>query len=165
MAPITERHQTVHSFLLMLVHSFVRRKKLGRVLHDPYQMQVSPDGTRAPDILYVATERLHLIERTRLRGPADLVVEIISPGSRTIDRGEKFYEYEAAGVREFWLIDPDRQQVEWYLLGEDKLFHAQNLTDGVFHSRELEGVWIEEAWLWQDEMPDEIEILKLWGVI
>jgi Uma2 family endonuclease len=48
-----------------------------------------------------------------------LIVEIISPESSGRDRGEKFYEYEMAGVREYWLIDPQREQVEFYELNAE----------------------------------------------
>lgn len=44
-------------------------------------------------------------------GTPDLIVEVTSPESLARDRGEKYVEYEAAGVREYWLIDPDRQQI------------------------------------------------------
>jgi Uma2 family endonuclease len=51
-----------------------------------------------------------------LDGLADLVIEIISPESTSRDRGEKFYEYEMVGVRGYWLVDPQRELAEFYLL-------------------------------------------------
>ena len=52
----------------------------------------------------MASERLDRVHRTYLDGPADLVVEIVSPESAGRDRGEKYYEYEAAGIPEYWLL-------------------------------------------------------------
>ena len=54
------------------------------------------------------------MQATYLDGPADVVVEIISPESRLRDRGEKFAEYEMGGVREYWLIDSERHEADWY---------------------------------------------------
>jgi Uma2 family endonuclease len=71
-----------------------------------------------------------------LDGPADPVVEVVAPESVGRDRGEKFTEYERAGIRGYWLIDPQRKQAEMYRLaetgryqtvlsGETSLFHSQ----------------------------------------
>lgn len=56
---------------------------------------------------FVAEEHLDRLQEMHLEGPADLVVEIVSPESRLRDRGEKFAEYELAGVSEYWLLDPE----------------------------------------------------------
>lgn len=83
-------------------------------------MKTGPDlPGRAPDILFVATEHLHRLHENHLEGPADLAVEILTPASRAVDRGEKFFEYEEGGVFEFWLVDPQRQQAEFYQRGPD----------------------------------------------
>ena len=61
----------------------------------------------------MATEHLDRLTDSHLSGPADLVVEIVSPDSLGRDRGDKFAEYEAASIPEYWLIDPVRQQAMW----------------------------------------------------
>ena len=81
-------------------------------------MKIGPDlPGREPDILFIAREHLDRFRDTYLDGPADLVVEIISRDSRARDRGDKFYEYEQGGVREYWLLDYLRRQAEFYQLG------------------------------------------------
>jgi Uma2 family endonuclease len=51
------------------------------------------------------------------------------------DRGDKFVEYEAAGVREYWLIDPDRKQAEFYQLAETGRYQLAALDgEGRFYS-------------------------------
>ena len=47
---------------------------------------------RAPDILFIAKQNVRRLKRTCLSGPADLVIEIISPGTEVTDRGENFYD-------------------------------------------------------------------------
>lgn len=64
-----------------------------------------------PDVLFIGNERLAII-RDVVRGPADLVAEVMSPGSRQRDRLDKRDLYEQFGVREYWIIDPDAQTVE-----------------------------------------------------
>jgi Uma2 family endonuclease len=50
------------------------------------------------------------------RRPADLAVEIVPTESRLRDRGQKLAEYEMGGVREYWIIDPERRQAAFYVL-------------------------------------------------
>jgi Uma2 family endonuclease len=88
-------------------------------------------------------------------------VEIVSPESKVRDRGEKFYEYEAAGVGEYWLIDPDRQQAEFYRLGAGghyRLFTAD--AEGIYQSEVLPGLWLRVEWLWQEPLPKVLDVLR-----
>jgi Uma2 family endonuclease len=94
------------------------------------------------------------------------VVEIISPGSRSSDRGEKYFEYEEGGVPEYWLIDPARKQAEFYLRGKDGIYKLALLdSDGNFKSRALPGVWIKPAWLWKRPMPLIVNTMRSWKLI
>ena len=151
MMPISIEHQNLGRFLLSLISHFVDLHRLGVVTYDPFQMKTAPElPSRAPDIMFVANENLSRLEETNLNGPADLVVEIISPGSRGTDRGDKFYEYEEGGVCEYWLIDPQRHQAEFYLRGEDGIYCLAPISeDGIFRSTVLKGLWLKADWLWK----------------
>ena len=81
------------------------------------------------------------------------------------DRGEKFYEYEQAGIREYWLLDPDREQAEFYRLSTRGIYELARLEDGVFESEVLPGLRLEAAWFWQDPLPPLLSILKLWKLV
>jgi Uma2 family endonuclease len=109
---------------------------------------------------------LDRLRRIYLDGPADLVVEITSPESIGRDRGEKFVEYEAAGIPEYWLIDPERRQVEFYQLGADGRYRAAVVgATGIYESRVLDGLRLPVEWLWQDPLPDETEALRTLGLL
>jgi Uma2 family endonuclease len=167
MRPVSDKHQFVSGFLLSLIRFFVETENLGVLLFDPFQMKTAPHlNGRAPDILFVANENLARIKKNYLEGPADLVIEIISPESRSPDRGEKFYEYEEGGVPEYWLIDPIRKQAEFYHLGEDRIYHTMSVDEqGIFHSRALDGLWLKVDWLWQEPLPTLMSILKQWQLV
>ncbi len=167
MTPISIEHQNLGRFLLSLISHFVDLHQLGVIAYDPFQMKTAPElPSRAPDILFVANENLPRLEETYLDGPADLVVEIISPGSRGTDRGDKFYEYEEGGVCEYWLIDPQRHQAEFYLRGEDGIYCLTPISkDGIFRSTVLHGLWLKIDWLWKGSMPPVLGVLKEWGLV
>jgi len=163
MSPVSDEHQTLVNYLTTLFVTYTLQTSAGTVLTEPYQMKGAAHlPGRSPDILFVSRARQHLIQRHFLNGAADLVVEVISPESRARDRGEKFYEYEQAGVREYWLIDPDRKQVEFYVLSEQGFYQPAFVGhEGEYRSTAIEGFWLRVEWLW--ERPSMTEVIKVWG--
>ncbi len=160
-APISNDHQDVGGLLLTVLRIFVEAFDLGIIRHDPFQMKTGPDlPGRAPDVLFVSRRNLSRLKKNHLEGPADMAVEIISPGSRALDRGDKHYEYERGGVKEYWLIDPERRQAEFYILGKDRIYRAADTSDGVFHSTVVKGFWLKTAWLWRRPLPSAATILR-----
>lgn len=167
LSPASSWHQDLADFFTALLRVFVEIHNLGIVRSAPFQMKLGPNlSGREPDVLFVASQNLDRLKDSHLAGPADLAVEIISPDSRARDRGEKFYEYEAAGVREYWLIDRPRRQAEFYVRGEDGIFRlAPPGADGVYHSEVLVGLGLRVEWLWQDPLPTLISVLREWRLI
>src|SRR5437879_148087 len=120
MSPINGLHDQLVSFLRALMRLYLEARPLGQDRGDPFQMKTAPDlPGRAPDLIFVANENLSRLHHTFLEGPADIAVEIISPDSVYRDRVEKYGEYERGGVREYWLIDPQSRQADFFQLGDD----------------------------------------------
>jgi Uma2 family endonuclease len=164
MPPVSDLHDATTVFLLSALNLFVQAKGLGRVLHEPFQMKLGPDlPGRSPDVQFVSNFSLQRLQSCYLDGPADMAIEVISPESRARDRGEKFYEYEQAGVREYWLIDAQRRQAEFYLLDDTGIYQSLRTPDGVFRSQVLPGLWVRIDWLW--ERPALMDVLKEWQLI
>ena len=64
----------------------------------------------------ISKEREHIITEKNIQGAPDLVVEILSPFTAKLDRTLKTGLYERFGVKEYWLVDPERKQIEVLLL-------------------------------------------------
>ena len=167
LSPASKKHQNLAGFLAALLRFFVEVNQSGVMLSAPFQVKLgSKLPGREPDILFIAREHLDRLKDTYLDGAADLVVEIISPESRARDRGDKFYEYEQAGVREYWLIDPVRRQAEFYRLGDDGIYQLVPVgADGIFRSAVLDGLQLQVDWLWQEPLPTLLTVLKEWGLV
>lgn len=159
LSPAGDKHQDIVSFLDAVLRPFVEVFRLGVIRVAPFQMRLA-QSSREPDLLFVADAHRGRIQPTYLDGPADLAVEVLSPESVGRDRGEKFYEYERAGISEYWLIDPQTQRAEFYQLDTAGRYQLASLTvDGVYASRALPGFWLRVAWLWQDELPPVDDVL------
>lgn len=160
-SPASDRHQDISDFLTTVLRLYIETRGLGIVRSAPFQMYLAQlHRGREPDLLFIAREHQHLLKETYLDGPADLVIEIISPESRLRDRGEKRAEYEAAGVREYWLLDPERKEADFYRLDERGRYRLIELQEqGSYRSEVLSGFWLKPDWLWQEPLPSPIKIL------
>jgi Uma2 family endonuclease len=106
----TRDHHLIARFLFRLLDEYVRTRQLGEVLFAGYPVRIRKRKYREPDVLFIAQGR-HM-EQHFSRG-ADLVVEVVSPGhgNRQRDLVKKRSEYAAAGIAEYWIIDPETQTI------------------------------------------------------
>lgn len=162
--PPTNRHQDVLRFLAKLIDTFVELFGLGITRFAPFEVRLGLGrSSREPDLFFVAKTNLNRITSKRLEGPPDLVVEIISPESVYRDRVDKFDEYEAAGVREYWVIDPrpEHARVWFFVLDEaGRLQPVAVQPDGRYTSTVLPGFSFPVDWLWQEELPTLMQCLR-----
>ncbi len=162
-SPASNEHQDILSFIAAILRIFTEIHSLGVIRTAPFQMKM--ENGREPDLLFIANNNLSRLKSTYLDGPADLVVEIISPESVGRDRGEKFTEYEAGGVLEYWLIDPQRRWAEFYQLRGGRYHLIFAGQEGEYHSQMLPGFWLRAEWLWEQPMPKVLDVLRALKVI
>lgn len=157
----SERHERLLTFLITMLNIVLRRRRLGVIYGSGYELQTRDRSAREPDLMVVFNEHLDRVTPRRLVGAADLVVEVISPDSVTRDRRDKLAEYAAAGIPEYWVVDPreGREAFELFALGVDGYYvPVQPDGDGRTRSSVLPGVWFRSAWLTAEELPDEVEL-------
>jgi len=166
---VTKKHNELTQFLSSIFQFYVEAKNLGKIYSEPYQMKMTLDEKikgREPDIFFVKTENFDRVREQFFDGAADLVVEIISPESVARDTQDKFEEYEAAGVKEYWLIDSNRRTANFYGFDETGKYRLLPISaDGRFESDVIEGLWIKTEWLWQETLPGLMEVLKEWKLV
>jgi len=152
-------HNMILLFLSTLLNIFLDFEPIGKVLLAGISMHLGDDKPgREPDLMIVLNENTEKIKPTYLEGAADIVVEIVSPESVERDYGKKFIEYEEAGVREYWRIDPLRKQVDIYVLtpiadNENRYRRVDLNSQGQLISSLLPGFALDPKILWQDELP------------
>jgi Uma2 family endonuclease len=108
------KHQSIVLNLGAILLSFVRAHRLGKVLVAPFDVLFSDHDVVEPDVLYVSAGKADRLRERYVAGAPDLVVEVLSPSSRGIDKIKKRRLYEAQGVPEYWIVDPVAETVEVY---------------------------------------------------
>ncbi len=94
------------------------RGKTCEAFADGTDVHFSEKDRVVPDVMIVCKK--DIIKRNGVYGAPDLIVEVLSPGTEKRDKGYKKDLYERYGVREYWLVEPETQTVEVYLLKDKK---------------------------------------------
>jgi Uma2 family endonuclease len=165
---VSKKHNQLTKFLIRILESFAEMKEIGEIFSEPYQMKMTFGDDvkgREPDVFFVKNENADRLKSNWFEGGADLVIEVISPESRSRDRGDKFYEYESAAVKEYWLIDYERDQTRFYELNSEGIYQLALVENGIYHSKVLEGLFIKTDWLRQETLPTLMEVLKDWKLV
>jgi Uma2 family endonuclease len=114
--PAKEEHSAVVIRLGALLQFYVNREKLGRARVEQ-QMIVLTRNAYLPDVNFFGKIKSNKIGRKQMRYPVpDFIAEVLSPSTKGNDRGVKFNDYAAHGVSEYWIIDPDKEFLEQYIL-------------------------------------------------
>jgi Uma2 family endonuclease len=162
MSPIHERHDFITRYLSTLLDTYFALQPIGRIREDPFVMKLSSGAYRVPDIQVILHENPHTLHPTYMDGPADMCIEVVSPGSVEHDRGVKFKEYEQNGVREYWIVDPVHQECLFYHLDDEGVYRAQHAdSGGNYQTPLLPGLLLHVPTLWleEDALPNPVQIV------
>ena len=109
------RHQQLLGRLHLAIGSFLEQKpEIGQVYLSPLDTVFSPWDVVEPDLVFVAADQLDILTEPNIQGAPALVVEILSPSTRSRDKGIKRQLFDRGGVREYWLVDPKGRDVTIY---------------------------------------------------
>lgn len=130
MASPSRDHQTILTELLSIIHAYLKKNGGScRVFPAPFDVKLSDEPLTVvqPDILVVCDK--DKLDKNRCNGAPDFIIEIVSPGNPADDYIRKLYYYKIYGVREYWIIDPQRKSVtvnyfEGNILNVPYTFHS-----------------------------------------
>ncbi len=124
----SEKHQTVVSNLNYFFVEFLRRNRLGKVFPAPFEVVLSNEDVVQPDLLFISNERSGIRTGKNVTGAPDLVIEVLSKGTRKTDETRKLRLYERAGALEYWIFDTAREAARVYKREGDRFVLAQELS-------------------------------------
>ena len=134
-------------------------ESIGRVHGRDFVMRLGNNGF-TPDMSFIALDRLTQLKDYYLDGAADLIIEVILPGHGYADKVAKKAYYQSGGVSEYWLVDPLRQQIEFWR-NQNGEFQLQQLdSDGCYRTPHLLGLDFAPALLFSAE-DFELDLFRL----
>lgn len=143
-------HQRISYRLTQLIGDFVDARQLGEVYAAPVDVRLSPHNVVVPDLLFIRQDRLGIYGPTGpVEGAPDLVVEIISPSSRVMDRTRKAALYADSGVPEYWVVDPEQREMQVLVLDSGQ-YRPVAAERGRIPSTVIHGLRIDPAPLFAD---------------
>ncbi len=140
----TPYHQIISRKIEFLLLQHVEKNDLGEVLYSPIDVYFGEEDIFQPDIIFISKERSAIIGQTKIEDAPDLIIEILSPSTAYYDLGRKYKVYEKEGVKEYWLIHPDRKRIEVYINRDDRFQLIQAVEEtGIVNSELLKGFEVE----------------------
>lgn len=142
MAPPSFQHQNLSSLLHIAIGSYIQANHgTCKVLAAPFAVNLdAQDHNWVEPDLSVICNREKLTERGCLGAP-DLIIEIVSPSSRKMDYRTKHNLYANAGVREYWIVDPEKEKTVLYRFEEDEAPviypFDQTIGSGIFRDLDI----------------------------
>ena len=137
MAPPSRTHQRITIELSTIINNYIKSN------NGPCEVDVAPFAVflNKDDKNYVEPDISVICDQSKLddrgcNGAPDFIIEIVSPGSRKMDYRTKMNLYGEAGVREYWIVDPERKCTVVYRYEEDAapIFFPfdQTITVGIY---------------------------------
>ena len=136
MAPPGRKHQRLTVELSTIINNYIKSN------HGSCEVDIAPFAVflNADDKNYVEPDISVICDPKKLNdkgcvGAPDWIIEIVSPGSRHMDYFTKLFKYRTAGVREYWIIDPDKDRITVYNFEADSMEEysfSDNIPSGIY---------------------------------
>ncbi|MBI4535743.1 MAG: Uma2 family endonuclease [Ignavibacteriae bacterium] len=122
------KHQLIATELSFQLKRWSKRTKAGVVFGSPVDVVLSAHIVLQPDLAFITNDRLHINDGNKLNASPDLAVEILSESTEERDRTFKFREYARGGAKEYWLVSPEKGEVEVYQNSEKGFQHLRTFS-------------------------------------
>ncbi len=133
-------HQSASMELGTLLNVFIKEKQLGKLFASPIDVFFDDYNNTQPDLLFIKKERSFIVTNNGIEGAPDLIIEILSPSTQSIDKREKFKLYQQFGVQEYWIVDPNNKSIDVFSLENNRYENLFVATDNeIIQSQVLEG--------------------------
>ena len=134
------KHQLISSELHILLGSYIKARKLGKLIAAPMDTVFAPHDTLQPDLLFISKDRLDIIGEKKIEGVPDFIVEIHSPSNSQKEMSYKKFVYETTGVKEYWVIYPKRKVIKQFQNDDFEFILRKEVTEsGILSSFVIDG--------------------------
>ena len=157
-SPAKKRHADAIALLLRLLHPYVQINRLGFVGQEKILVTLTRNDYE-PDVCFFSAEKAASFTPDQMKFPVpDLAVEVLSPSTAERDRGVKFEDYAAHGVMEYWILDPEAETVEQYVLDGERYALRMKSGSGELASVAVEGFAVPVRALFDED--ENLRVLR-----
>lgn len=154
-APNGQEYRHLEQFLTNLLGYYLKSAEGGTVVRHTLVRPAKELPARRPDLAMILPYNAHIIHEREITGAPDVIIEIVSRQSHRRDRLEKFVEYEFAGVKEYWMIEPHMRSYLFCQLNERHIYDIPGIGEhGVYHSVVLPKLRLPVDMFWSKRFPD-----------
>ncbi len=160
MSPANVQHALLSGFFYRVLSDFVDHHRLGTAFNSDLMIRLKSGRLRIPDLSFLTNQGMAMLGEKLCEGAPDLVAEVVSPDSKDRDWRDKYAEYEAQGVAEYWIVDPLEDRLAVFTLREGKRYSPIAEKDGKIASIVVNGFYLRPLWLFGDELPKVADVVK-----
>ncbi|MDA0814322.1 MAG: Uma2 family endonuclease [Verrucomicrobia bacterium] len=130
MSPAPNRyHQDISRNIEFMILKWIETGGGGRIYYAPFDVYLDEVNVFQPDLVYISAENSGILTDIGAEGAPDLVVEILSPGTRRIDLGPKKKVFARHGVKELWIVDPEPRTIDRFVLEGEAFATAEQFSE------------------------------------
>lgn len=160
-SPPPDAHEKIFGFLITVLSAFASHRKLGIVRGSRTTLKFSEENGVQPDIVFISNASRSRVHPYYMDGAPEVVIEILSPSTRQLDRGKKMSLYAKHGALEYWQVDLENQFAEFFRNHGGAWLPMPVSDDDIFHSEVIPGFWLNTQWLFIAEEPDIVETVMM----
>ncbi len=154
-SPAKLKHSLVIEYLGNILSGYLRKAKQGIVVREKALVRLTRNDFE-PDICYFSKEKHNQFNGDTMFYPApDFVVEVLSKSTEKRDRGIKKDDYVLHGVLEYWIINPDKKEVEQYILSDKQYELKAKMDNGMVRCEVLKGLQIPLSAIFEEEANEQ----------
>ena len=148
------------SWLAAVFAAYVAERELGRIYLSRVAYRIGMTRGPEPDLGFVPRALESMRRHGYIDGPPSLAIEIVSPDSVQRDYVQKRAIYEQAGVREYWILDPDENRATFLFL-KGGSYKKVSPVKHIIRSKVIPGLWLDVRWLLSDQRPKPYAVLRV----
>jgi len=149
-SPASEEHEDIFSYLMTFFRLYLGKSQLGKIYGSRFVMRLSKQWNPESDLLIILKDHYARIHENKIEGPADLIIEILSPSTREVDLDKKLPKYLEVGVAEVWVIDPASRILSIHHPNVPPL-HLSSDSSHPITSTVLGVLPLQPKWIWNRE--------------
>lgn len=146
------KHARLLNFVDHLLRSFIEPRHLGELHREVVAVRLTSRDVFLPDLCFFTKDQINRFQPTYIPVVPVFALEAMSPRSAAVDAGPKLAAYEAHGVREYWILDPERLAHRFFRR-EGELLVEFATDQEIIRSQTITGFWVRRSWLNPEQLP------------